>query len=61
MPNVLSPRKRNFTTLRDFLTASRFRHEDIAGEDRDDDPHMIKEIRRRVQEMAHEFAELGVL
>ena len=61
MPNVLSPNDRKLDTFKDYKNLSKARHEDIAGEDGEDDPRMIKEIRKRIVDMAREFEKLGVI
>ena len=61
MPNVLSPNQRVLTTLSEMRQMDRERDLDIATPAKDDDHPMIKEIRRKLVEMVHEFVELDLI
>ncbi len=55
MPNVTSPNHREFKTLADWKELNTKRHEEIAGPDADDIHPGIKEMRRKIVGMVHEY------
>ena len=59
MPNVVSPNQRQMETLSEFREMNDQRHREIGGPDKDDDHKDIREIRRRILDLVHEFADLG--
>lgn len=61
MPNQLSPVERKMDKFSDFRAQDEDREKEIAGEDKDDDHKMIREIRRRLIEWMKEADQLGML
>ncbi len=55
MPNVMSPTHNEFKTLAEWKELGNKRHEQIAGPDTDDIHPCIKEMRRRIVGMVHEY------
>ena len=60
MPNQLSPVERKMDKFSDFRAQDEDREKEIAGEDKEDDHPMIREVRRRLIEWMRESDELDM-